>query len=101
MTTHMLTSADFTPHLHDVFFVQLAHAEPIPLELTEVAEWGPTDHPHGERRPFSLLFRGPASNLYLLQHTYELQHKHLGQLAIFLVPLGPEAGRMRYQAIFS
>jgi hypothetical protein len=31
---------------------------------------------------------------------YRLEHPELGVLDIFLVPLGPEEGRMRYEAIF-
>jgi hypothetical protein len=39
--------------------------------------------------------------LYLQQHIYRLEHEQLGALALFLVPLGPEQGRMRYGAIFN
>lgn len=49
---------------------------------------------------FSLLFLGPPQPL-LPQHTYTLQNAQLGQLAIFLVPLGPADDGIRYEAVFN
>lgn len=95
---NQLTSADFTPYLHQTFTVRIESVDPIELELGEVTELG---IPGAERRPFSLLFLGPVSRTYLLQGTYRLEHNQLGALAIFLVPLGPIGGRMRYEAIFT
>jgi hypothetical protein len=97
-----LTSADFTPYLHQTFTIRLESLEPIALELVEVAELGSSGGEAGpRRRPFSLLFLGPVSQQYLLQHIYRLEHEQLGALDLFLVPLGPEGGRMRYQAVFN
>jgi hypothetical protein len=70
------------------------------LELARVT--GPGQTSGGEaRQAFSLLFLGPLSPQYLVQHTYRLEHEQMGTLEIFLVPLGPENGRMRYEAIFN
>jgi len=97
-----LTSADFAPYLHQTFTVRLESLEPIPLELAGVTELEATGTEPGPRgRPFSLLFLGPVSRQYLLQHIYRLEHEQLGALDLFLVPLGPEGGRMRYEAIFN
>ncbi|MEW6021171.1 MAG: hypothetical protein AB1807_03415 [Pseudomonadota bacterium] len=49
---------------------------------------------------FSLGFRGPAAP-QLEQGTYTLDHAVLGTLAIFLVPVGRDAGGVQYQAIFN
>jgi hypothetical protein len=96
------TRADFTPFLNQIFTVRLDGIEPIVLELTEVAEPGSgRAESSPRRRPFSLLFLGPVSRQYLLQGTYRLEHDQLGALDIFLVPLGPEHGRMRYEAVFN
>jgi len=95
-----LQSADFSSCLNHVFSVPLADADPIPLELAAVTELGAGQIPGG-RRPFALLFLGPVSNRYLLQGTYPLQHDGLGCLDLFVVPLGPQAGRMRYEVIFN
>lgn len=98
-TLEQLQSDDFVPHLNQIFTIQLDGIEPIVLELVLVTEKGAGFRP-GTRRPFSLLFLGSVSSQYLLQHMYRLEHSELGALDIFLVPLGPEAGRMRYEAIF-
>ena len=97
-----LTSADFAPYLNQTFHVRLESVEPIALELAEIKELGATgSEPGPRRRPFSLQFLGPVSRQYLLQHIYRLEHEQLGVLELFLVPLGPEGGRMRYEAIFN
>lgn len=97
-----LTSADFKPYINQTFTVPLEGVEPIALELANVAELGSGGaEPGPRRRPFSLLFLGPVSRRYLLQHIYRLEHEQLGALDLFLVPLGPEGGRMRYEAIFN
>jgi len=95
-----LQSADFLPHLNQMFRIQLEGIEPIDLELasvTEVGEARSAEH----RRPFSLIFLGPVSSQYLVQHIYRLEHPQMGALDLFLVPLGPEQGRMQYEAIFN
>lgn len=98
-TLDQLQSNDFAPHLHQTFTVRLEGIEPIELELDLVTERGRGFHPE-KRQPFSLQFLGPVSSQYLLQHTYRLEHPEMGVLDLFLVPLGQEAGRMRYEAIF-
>ncbi len=53
----------------------------------------------GSELSFSAVFRGPAKTP-LAQHTYPLQHRMLGNLSVFLVPVGP-AGRLQdYEAVF-
>jgi hypothetical protein len=97
-----LTSADFAPLLNQTFTIRLDGVDPIALELVSVTEPRVEDDGAGpRRRPFSLLFLGPVSRLYLQQHIYRLEHEQLGALELFLVPLGPEQGRMRYEAVFN
>ncbi len=95
-----LASSDFAPHLNQTFRIQLEGIEPIDLELVSVAEASSASQPKA-RHPFSLQFLGPVSSQYLLQHTYGLEHKEMGVLELFIVPLGLEEGRMRYEAIFT
>ena len=99
-TLEQLQSNDFVPYLHQAFTVRLEGMEPIELELVLVRETGKSFHP-GARQPFSLHFLGPVSSQYLAQHMFRLEHPEIGALEIFLVPLGPEEGRMRYEAIFN
>ena len=95
-----LQSADFLPHLNGTFRVRLDGIEPIELELARVTEADPTFAPEA-RPPFSLTFLGPVSPQYLVQHIYRLEHEQMGALDLFIVPLGPEKGRMQYEAIFA
>ncbi len=100
-----LKSSDFTPFLNQTFRIRLEGTGPIDLELVEITEAASGQSAAapgtGGRVPFSLQFLGPVSPQYLIQHTYRLEHEQMGALDIFLVPLGPEAGRMRYEAIFN
>ena len=98
-TLEQLQSTDFIPYLNQTFIVRLADIEPLELELVHVTESRAGFRP-GTRQPFALHFLGPVSPHYLLQHQYRLEHPEMGALDIFLVPLGKQAGRMRYEAIF-
>jgi hypothetical protein len=99
-----LTADAFAAHLATVFRLQTG-GEPLPLELVEVQRASYAGKPAavgpaGRREPFSLLFRGPRSP-YALQGNHRLEHDQLGTLELFLVPLGPDAAGMRYEAVFT
>jgi uncharacterized protein DUF6916 len=53
----------------------------------------------GSELSFSAVFRGPAK-ARLPQQTYPLQHRMLGNLSVFLVPVGPVGPRQDYEAVF-
>ncbi|MGE5233693.1 MAG: DUF6916 family protein [Acidobacteriota bacterium] len=93
-----LTGADFAPLAGSSFRVESAGVEGIDLVLGEVGPAG--EGLPGARQPFSLVFAGPLQPV-LRQAIHVLVHPALGRLEIFLVPIGPADGRMRYQAIFS
>lgn len=60
------------------------------------------DAPAGapRRDPFVLVFAGPAPALE--QRIYTLSHAELGEVDIFLVPIGLDPdGRVRYEAVFN
>ena len=97
-----LTVADFSPHVGQMFLAEVTGVAPIDLELVRATELAPASRPNPEsRQPFSLLFLGPPSDHYLPQRTYRLEHAQMGDLDIFLVPLGPIDQRMQYEAIFT
>jgi hypothetical protein len=98
--TESLQSTDFQSQLDQLFCIHLDDVTTIDLQLVSVTELG-TASQTGFRNPFSLHFLGPVSRQYLLQHTYQMVNEKLGTFDIFIVPLGPEAGRMRYEAIFT
>ena len=89
------TLARFARHLASDF--HLAAHPGLALRLTEAAALDPA---RPDDHHFSLLFRGPAQPL-LPQAIHTLGHADLGSLAIFLVPLGRDAGGTLYQAIFN
>jgi hypothetical protein len=92
-----LTVEDFAP----IVGQPLALGEPAPtmsLELLSAA--AARSRPAGGRTGFSLLFRGPADRP-LAQGIHSIQHPALGMLDIFLVPVGPDAHGLQYEAIFN
>jgi hypothetical protein len=92
-----LTLHTFRPHQGTTFLLQ-APGGAVPLELVRVQPLG--HGMPGRREPFSLLFLGPDAR-HVEQRTWPLEHAVLGRLDVFLVPLGPSEGRMRYEAVFS
>ena len=89
------------PHVGTTFAITLSSGETLQLSLDELKPLG-----HGVpsgRTPFALLFRHATlpRNAHLPQSTYHLNHATLGSVDLFLVPLGPDAQGMRYEAIFT
>lgn len=72
----------------------------VELQLQLVNEQAPS--PGAPRaQPFTLTFVGPAGT-HFPQGTYRLSHPSLGDIDIFLVPVGPQAdGCHRYDAVFN
>jgi hypothetical protein len=95
-----LREADFAARLGQLFEVHLAEGFVIPLHLASVSNLGAPQAPGG-RHPFSLMFHGPQSPQFLTQGTYRLRNEGLGAFDLFIVPLGPKARRMQYEAIFN
>jgi hypothetical protein len=91
-----LNSKSFAECLHTGFEVHLSPDQRVTCELIEVKERH--DAPHLEQ--FSLLFRGPVTPV-LSQRIHTLQHERLGQVELFLVPLGPDGQGMTYEVIFN
>jgi hypothetical protein len=91
-----LNAKSFAAQLQTQFTVRVPDGEPIILQLYEVAEQNPS--PHIEY--FSLFFRGPLA-AQCKQGIHFLRHEKLGSFDLFLVPIGPDAQGMRYQAVFN
>jgi hypothetical protein len=72
----------------------------VGLVLSEVTDLARPESPSAGRKPFSLIFRGPFRP-QLVQRIWPLEHAALGRLEIFLVPIGPDAQGMRYEAVFN
>lgn len=95
-----LTADTFEPHRGSTFTADLPEDhDPLPLELVEISALAIEGS--GGRQQFCLLFRGPAAPI-LEQQTWNLHHDDLGELPLFLVPVGPGKDEgMQYEAVFT
>jgi hypothetical protein len=94
------SAESFLEHLNTKFRVKLESNEQVELELVEVAvrKIEPNEQAGMER--FSAFFYGPA-NFFLAQQTYELVHPGMGEMYIFLVPIGQDQRGIKYEAVFN
>ena len=94
-----VTVETFAGREGQAFSIQFADAQ-LELTLAEVErhpeEWGHADR----REPFAVVFTGTAEHV-LPQAIWPLDHEELGRIELFLVPLEPEDGVARYQAVFT
>jgi len=99
-----LTYDLFAGRVGEHFALTRTDGTPIELVLVETTDFDRAggNGPDGvERRQFSLVFEGPAQPA-LAQATYRLAHDQLGELDLFLVPIGPGAdGGPQYQSVFA
>jgi len=98
-----LKFSDFEPLLNQTFQIHYGNGETLSVTLAEViAGKNPSssDESGEPYYPFSLVFQSDTTS-YLPQHTYRIEHEQLGSHDIFIVPLGPNAQGMRYEAVFS
>ena len=95
-----ITLEDFEPCLGQTFMVKPEDADGLELELTQVKPLGAGGPQAGFRQPFSLLFRGPLEPI-LTQQLLRIENSTLGELLLFLVPIGPDEIGMLYDATFN
>jgi hypothetical protein len=96
----MMTLEDFEPCVGQTFLVTPENADGFELELTQVKPLGSPGPAAGARQPFSLLFRGPLEPA-LAQQLLRIENSTIGELALFLVPIGPDENGMLYDATFN
>lgn len=76
-----------------------AKEQDLTLQLVDVSALiGSETHP--ERQPFSLTFKGKRSEMPA-QGLYRLEHPTIGELEIFLVPVGMEGEEYLFEAVFN
>jgi hypothetical protein len=93
----------FAGRVGEMFSIALDETANITTRLiTVTAATGGSARPArgGGRTPFSLVFRSPPGAA-LPQRIYRVRHEELGVLDLFLVPIGPDAEGMCYEAVFS
>lgn len=95
-----VTADEFRACLQQTFCIHLGDGQTVDAELIEVTSLGAASRGTARREPFSLVFRGPKDAL-LQQQMFKVVHSALGELDIFLVPIGPDDVGMRLEAIFT
>lgn len=95
-----LTAAAFAEHLNTKFRVRAETPKPVELELVEVKEYSAGSHEQGGMERFSLFLYGPGDT-YIPQHTYVLEHPSMGDLELFVVPVGRDDRGFRYEVVFN
>jgi hypothetical protein len=94
-----LTCGDFDTHLGQGFQLS-TDQQRLEVQLIRVQAFNLQVPEAQGRSPFSLWFRGPHRP-QLAQGTFCVDHPVMGELAMFLVPIGVDADGMRYEAIFA
>lgn len=95
MSTQALWSG-FRDHLNTTFTLQGEPFDGTALELVQVSDLRTANQFTG----FSAIFRGPL-DARLEQHIYHLRHDQMGNLEIFLVPVGVEQAGFLYEAVYN
>lgn len=96
----VLVLEDFADKIDEVFTISGEGVPGIPLTLAEAEPLNSAMAPRGVRPPFSLIFRARDPRV-LAQRLYRMEHNELGEVAIFLVPVGKDAEGVQYQAVFN
>lgn len=86
----------FNEVVGDSFSIDTDDVKSLELAAVEVK----SSQDGAPREPFVLTFHGPVDAL-LPQSIYVLEHKKLGQLEIFLVPVEQDESRVSYEAVFN
>lgn len=80
------------------FLIRLDDGSAVETRLASARAWGSGSD--GHRVPFTLTFAGPLQPI-LPQRIYRMENEALGAFDLFLVPVGPGAGGMQYEAVFT
>ena len=101
MTLDQVTLESFAPHRGSTFTIDAGGGRVFVVRLEEVNAGRPAPRGPGRPQPFSLIFVEPAGT-YLPQAIYRVVQETLGDLDVFLVPIGPGPdGGMRFEAVFN
>ncbi|HEX9937377.1 MAG TPA: hypothetical protein VGB15_09645 [Longimicrobium sp.] len=90
----------FTPHVGKTFRVIVDDKHEMITRLSDVSPWGHEEARSRPRIPFSLTFHA-RPDAVIPQQTYRVESEALEAFDCFLVPIGPDAAGMRYEAVFT
>lgn len=94
------TEEDFRRHVGTKFGVRVETAQPLELELREVRSYNPQGSEQSGMERFSLFFQGPG-DVMLPQNTFTLEHPEMGELLLFIVPIGRDERGFQYEVVFN
>lgn len=92
------THETFAGREGEAFPIRLEDGSAVETRLHSARTWGSGSD--GHRVPFTLTFVGPQQPV-LPQQIYRMEHPAIGAFELFLVPVGPGAGGMQYEAVFT
>jgi len=95
-----LVFEDFADKVGDVFAIAEPGLPAILLTLSEAQALPARYGLPNARPPFSLMFLGKDPRV-LPQKLYRLEHREMGVMIIFLVPVGKDTLGVTYQATFN
>ena len=96
---HLLSAAHFQPFVGQDFIIRFSKDTILAAQLQEVLNL--PGYSALERKPFSILLQTNLKTTYYVQAIYSVEHPALGELSLFLVPLGIKGKGMQYEAVFS
>ena len=95
----VLSEAEFSKHVNQIFTVHLDEENRVDLELVEVKPYKSNSGDVEGMERFSVYFEGPKP--LLPQRTYSLSNEGMGTMELFIVPIGAEGDGFRYEAVFN
>ena len=96
-----LEESTFKDRLQETFTVETEGGD-VAMQLVEVSALSEQTQMPDHRRPFSAVFLATGGEI-LDQAIYTIRNAALGELQIFLVPLGPDVDNkgIRHEAVFT
>lgn len=99
MDISLLNVNNFNSLLNTIFLFKISEEIELDAELISVTELN--NNSSIDRAPFSLVFRTNQKNEYYEQGIFTIIHPEVGNLELFLTPLGFDEVGMKYEAVFS
>ncbi|MFN8348461.1 MAG: hypothetical protein U0X91_25890 [Spirosomataceae bacterium] len=94
-----ITISDFQPYLNQSLSIRFTSEVTQPARLTGITPWGSETDKF--RQPFTLELETELTPNYYLQGIFVLIHPTIGELSLFMVPIGPGKNGMRYEIVIS
>ncbi|WP_338285882.1 hypothetical protein [Luteolibacter sp. LG18] len=95
-----LSRAWFLPHLKSRFSMSLTGNSTVDMTLVEVGAESTLVNGADKYTAFSILFRAPQGSPSE-DGTYHIRHQELGEMELFLTPVGRYTDHVRYEAAFT